>query len=76
MGSFGIWHWVILLSGFAFIAGSVALVVWLCILVSRRFGGSAATAQVRLQRLEKLKAKGMISEVEYAQQRAVIVGGL
>ena len=78
MGSFSIWHLLVLLIGFVFFAGGIGLVVWLCIRVARKPSPGAVTAssQQRLQQLDELRGKGLLSEAEYQQQRAVIVGSI
>lgn len=76
MGAFSIWHWLILLCVLALAAGVVGLVVWLAMRASRASGKPAALVQARLQQLEALKVQGLITDDEYARQRAAIVSGL
>ncbi|MGH8052898.1 MAG: SHOCT domain-containing protein [Stenotrophomonas sp.] len=78
MGTFSIWHWLVLLFLFAVLVGGIGGIVWL---VSRAAKSSprpaaSSTTESRLQQLEVLKTKGLISEAEYAQQRAAIVSGI
>lgn len=78
MGSFSIWHLLVLLIGLVFFAGGIALVVWLCVRVARKPSPRAVTPspQQRLQQLDELRGKGLLSEAEYQQQRAAIVGSI
>lgn len=73
MGMFSIWHWLILLFVFALLASVVGLVFWLAMRASNKPGNPVAMARTRLRQLEELKAEGLISNEEYARQRAVIV---
>lgn len=78
MGMFSIWHLLILLIGFACFAGGIALIVWLCVRVAGKTSsvGAPLSPQQRLQQLDELRAKGLLSEVEYQQQRSVIVSSI
>jgi hypothetical protein len=78
MGSFSIWHLLVLLIGLAFFAGGIALVVWLCVRVARKPNTAAvpASTQQRLQQLEELREKGLLSGAEYQQQRGAIVSSI
>ncbi len=76
MGMFSIWHWLILLFLFAIAASLVGLIVWFAKRSSTAPGNPVANAQKRLQQLEELRAQGLISNEEYARQRAAIVTGL
>ncbi|WP_313319978.1 SHOCT domain-containing protein [Stenotrophomonas sp.] len=73
MGALSIWHLLVLLFLFALAASVVGLIVWLVKLGSRKPGNPVAAAQRRLQQLDELKAKGVITDEEYARQRAAIV---
>jgi len=73
---FSIWHWLILLFLFAVAASLVGLIVWFAKRSSKAPGSPVANAQKRLQQLEELRAQGLISNEEYARQRAAIVTGL
>ena len=79
MGSFSIWHLLVLL---VFLGGGVGLlgvVIWW---VTRSARGAATPAAAlpsvaeRLRQLDALKAEGLISEAEHACQRATIVQGV
>ena len=74
MGSFSIWHLLVLLIGVVFFAGGIALVVWLSVRAARkpRPGARRLSPQQRLQQLDELRVKGLLSEAEYQQQRAAI----
>ena len=78
MGMFSIWHLLVLFVGFVFLAGGIALVVWLCVRAAGRSGPAtgALSLQQRLQQLDELRAKGLLSEAEYQQQRGVIVSSI
>lgn len=84
MGHFSVWHWVIVL----FLAGIpvavVGLIVWLVVRASNRPVASAAplpasnrpSVESRLQELNALKDKALITDAEYEQQRASILRGV
>lgn len=87
MGHFSVWHWVIVL----FLAGIpvavIGLIVWLVVRVSQRpVAPAAAGASVpaphrpsvesRLQELNDLKDKALITDAEYEQQRVSILRGV
>lgn len=84
MGSFSVWHWIIVL----FLAGIpvavVGLIVWLVVRASRRPVAPASplpasnrpSVESRLQELNALKDKALITEAEYEQQRASILRGV
>lgn len=78
MGMFSIWHLLILLIAGLFFAGGVTLVVWLCTRAAGkpRPGSAPLGPQQRLQQLEELRGKGLISEAEYQQQRSAILSGI
>lgn len=86
MGSFSIWHWIILLLVLGIPATLVGLLVWLA---ARGSGKSARAAMpvpsrppplpstgARLQELATLKSQGLISEAEYEQKRAALLDDL
>ena len=85
MGSFSIWHWIIVLFILA-IPVAIGLIIWLIARVSKK--PSAATrstappaiadsphssAEARLQELASLRAKGLITDSEHEQQRSAIL---
>lgn len=84
MGHFSVWHWVIVL----FLAGIpvavVGLIVWLVVRASNRPVAPAAplpassrpSVESRLQELNDLKDKALITDAEYEQQRASILRGV
>lgn len=75
---FSIWHLLVLLIGFVFLAGGIALVIWLCVRTAGRSGPAPGpwSLQQRLQQLDELRVKGLLSEAEYQQQRGVIVSSI
>jgi hypothetical protein len=87
MGGLSVWHLIIALLFLAATVGSVGLLVWLFARSSKRPVSQAAsgeagsepvlaTAESRLLHLDDLWAKGVITESEYEQQRAVIIKGI
>ena len=82
MGSFSIFHWLVVL---IVVLVPVALVALILLFARRssRAGGSTGQgligqtgkppAEARLQALADLKAKGLISDEEHAAQRAAIL---
>ena len=70
---FSIWYLLILLFVSALAASVVGLIVWLAVRASRAPGNPVVTAQQRLRQLEELKAQGLITDEEYARQRAAVV---
>lgn len=84
MGHFSVWHWVIVL----FLAGIpvavVGLIVWLVVRASKRPVAPASllpasnrpSVESRLQELNALKDKALITDAEYEQQRASILRGV
>ncbi len=84
MGHFSVWHWVIVL----FLAGIpvavVGLIVWLVVRASNRPVAPASplpasnrpSVESRLQELNTLKDKALITDAEYEQQRASILRGV
>ena len=75
MGMFSIWHLLFLLVGFVFLAGGIALVVWLCVRAAGKPGPGGSTQQ-RLRQLDALRLKGLLSEAEYQRQRNAIVSSI
>lgn len=83
MGSFSIWHWVIVLVVLCIPLG-IGLVIWLIVRAARRpvsptssaVPFSAApqpSAEARLQELASLRAKGLITESEHEEQRSEVL---
>jgi hypothetical protein len=87
MAHLSAWHWIIVL----FIAGIpiavLGLIAWLVVRASRRPVAPATTAapppashrpsaESRLQELNDLKEKQLITDAEYEQQRASILRGV
>lgn len=65
------WHLVILIVIMLVIVAVIAAVV-VAILAAVRRANSPSTAQ-RLQQLDELRVRGVVSEVEYAQKREQIL---
>jgi cytoskeletal protein RodZ len=84
MGSFSIWHWIIVLV-FLSLPLVIGLVVWLIIRAVRKnapappssvpsgSNTSRGSTESRLQQLADLKAKGLITQAEYERQRSAII---
>lgn len=83
MGGFSIWHWIILL---AVISIPVVAVFLIVVLVNRSNKPPAATGaapppigqsiEARLRDLDALRARGVVTDAEYAERRAAILGSL
>jgi hypothetical protein len=86
MGSFSILHWILVLFFLVVPAAILGLIIWLATRASGRRPASTARAvppaipplsqasvKSRLQALDDLKAKGLVTDVEYDQQRASIL---
>jgi len=86
MGSFSIFHWMIVLCVFAIPAAIVGLIFWLASRSNKRPPAATprtmppampsspdSSIESRLQALTDLKSKGLITEAEYDQQRAFII---
>ncbi|NZA27800.1 SHOCT domain-containing protein [Luteimonas sp. SJ-92] len=89
MGSFDVWHWIVLLFILGVPAAIIGLIVWLVVRASRRPvsaagaaappvgpAGSPSSAESRLQELASLRARGLITESEYGQRRTAILDGI
>jgi uncharacterized membrane protein len=88
VGSFSVWHGIIVLFVVLIPAVFVAGIVWLAIHLSRarrdRDGASGSSALShlgvdvanRLARLGELLAEGQITQEEYDRQRAAIIAGV
>lgn len=83
MGSFSIWHWLIVLVFFGIIAAVISAIVWLAKRASRTPGASAAgttaalkTTESRLAELDRLKSQQLITAAEYTQRRTQILSDL
>lgn len=83
MGGFSIWHWIILL---AVIAIPVVTVFLIVVLVNRSNKPPAIpgappppigqSIEARLRDLDALRARGVVTDAEYAERRAAILGSL
>lgn len=88
MGSFSIWHWLILLLLLAVPAVLIGGLVWLIVHLSRRKSTSVPHApsvpagtlpeseDVRLRKLHTLLEQGHITRDVYERQRAAIISGV
>ncbi|MCC5091624.1 MULTISPECIES: hypothetical protein [Xanthomonas] len=83
MGSFSIWHWLIVLVFFGIIAAVISAIVWLAKRASRKPGASAAgttaalkTTESRLAELDRLKSQQLITDAEYTKRRTRILSDL
>jgi hypothetical protein len=85
MGSFSIWHWIIVLVILA-IPVFIGLTIWLIVRASKRppavarstvppaiEGSPRSSAEARLQELASLRSKELITDAEYEQQRSAIL---
>jgi hypothetical protein len=82
MGSFSIWHWLIIFFVIGVPFAVLGVIVWLIIRASKKAAlpairiASALTPEARLEELFRLRSKGLISLAEYEQQRAVILDNI
>lgn len=85
MGSFGLWHWIIVLMVLGIPVAIAGLVAWLVARASKQPpaasravpppipNGIRPSTASRLQDLAELKEKGLITDAEFEQQRAAIL---
>jgi hypothetical protein len=86
MGSFSIWHWIILLF-FVAVPACIGLVVWLILRAVKKPApvpesvsppafpaATDSSAEARLLELASLRSKGLITDAEFEQGRAAILG--
>lgn len=71
LGNLSGWHLVVLIVLMLVIVAVIAAVV-VAILAAVRRSNSPSTAQ-RLQQLDELRVRGVVSEAEYAQKRGQIL---
>jgi hypothetical protein len=82
MGSFSIWHWLIILFVIGIPFSILGAIVWLIIRATRKSAlpaariASALTPEARLEELFQLRSKGLISLAEYEQQRAAVLDNI
>jgi len=74
MGSLSLMHWLVVIVLICVIVLFVKLLLRL--LASFPSSRATATAESRLQELERLKSKGLVSAAEYEQQRSSIIRGI
>jgi hypothetical protein len=85
MGSFSIWHWIVVLLFFV-IPACIGLVIWLIARAVKRPSSvpeltfppdskrvTISSAEARLQELSSLRSKGLITDSEFEQQRSAIL---
>jgi hypothetical protein len=83
MGNFSLWHWIIVLFILA-IPIVIGLIIWLVVRAARRPAATStvvpppsaihrSSAESRLRELADLKAKGLVTDTEYEDQRATIL---
>lgn len=83
MGSFSIWHWIIVLIIFSIPVG-IGLVIWLIVRAARKPAAPSRStvpasaslqpsAEARLQELASLRSKDLITDSEYEQQRSAVL---
>ncbi len=86
MGSFSLWHWLVLVLIVFVPAMLIGLAIWLAVRLSRRRahrlerqpGGRPVPGEVpeagdRLRRLQDLKEQGLVSSTEYEMKRSQIL---
>lgn len=89
MGSFSILHWILVLFVLVVPAVIVGLIIWFATRASKRRPTATPRAlppaippslqpsvESRLQALDDLKSRGLITDAEYDQQRAFILQGI
>jgi len=85
MGSFGLWHWLVVLVAVAVSASVAAGLIFVIVRAAR--AGSAVQSQAprvpassaaehRLARLDELLVAGHITQVEHARQRAAVIASV
>ncbi len=85
MGSFSIWHWIIVLIVLAIPVG-IGLAIWLAIRSTKKPAAASkptvpqtvkksqhSSAEARLQELALLRSKGLITYSEHEQQRSTVL---
>ncbi|RPD83470.1 SHOCT domain-containing protein [Luteimonas sp. 100069] len=82
MGSFSLWHGIIVLIMLAIPVG-IGLVIWLIVRAVRKpavpagpipaSGPPQSSAEARLRELASLRSKDLITESEYEEQRAEVL---
>lgn len=86
MGSFSLWHWLVLVLIVFVPAMVIGLAVWVAVRLSRRrvphparqpgagsTSGAASEAGDRLRHLQDLREQGSISSAEYEMKRSQIL---
>ena len=86
MGSFSLWHWIIVSLMIVVPALVVGLIIWLIVRLSKRKAAplgeridpvmtpnTASKPDVRLRQLQDLKERGLVSHTEYERKRAQIL---
>jgi hypothetical protein len=83
MGSFGIWHWIVVLFVLVIPVVMVVAIVWFTLRIAQNAppppvppSPPVPTAESRMEELIALKLKGLITQAEFDQQRAKIISGV
>ena len=83
MGSFSLWHWIIVLVIFSVPVG-IGMAIWLFVRAARKpaapsrptvpaSASPGPSAETRLQELACLRSKDLITDSEYEQQRSAVL---
>ena len=83
MGSFSIWHWIIVLIVLA-IPFAIGLVIWLIVRAAEKPAAASRSTvavsaspqpsvEARLQELASLRSKDLITDSEYEQHRSAVL---
>lgn len=76
MGSFSMWHWLVVFFVIGIPAALIVAVLWWAMRMSKKSATPPATVESRLEELFRLRSKGLISLAEYEQQRAAILNNI
>jgi flagellar biogenesis protein FliO len=69
-------HLLVLLVTLAIMVAIIGFIAWVIMRLARRSAQAASSIDARLLELAALKAKGLISDTEFAQKRLHILGDL
>lgn len=83
MGSFSIWHWIIVLIVLSIPIG-IGLVIWLIVRATKKTAvpsippahvstSPQSSAEARLQELASLRSKDLITDSEYEEKRSAVL---
>ncbi len=76
MGSFGIWHGLVIMIAIGVLILVIAGFFWLLQRSQRSATGASRTVAARLQTLDRLLADGRITAAEHAARRAAILASV